>query len=102
MRHTIRLQDRPHARWRGMLVQGCTVIHRGQQLHRRGFWSVTGCHDVEPSLFRWASERSRLTPDELAFSSPKLPEWEIDEGHWTLNQVDQPDSGSPDGLNMAG
>ncbi|MCY4369253.1 MAG: ImmA/IrrE family metallo-endopeptidase [bacterium] len=45
--------------------------------------------EVEPSLYMWALERSRLDPDELAPRFPKLRDWIA--GDWipTLKQIEQ-------------
>ena len=45
--------------------------------------------DVNPSLYKWAAERSRLDLDELAHRFPKLPEWIS--GDWvpTLKQIEK-------------
>ena len=45
--------------------------------------------EVEPSLYRWASERSRLDLDELARRFPKLPEWMTGDHVPTLKQIEK-------------
>ena len=45
--------------------------------------------EVEPSLYRWASERSRLDLDELARRFPKLPEWMAGDRVPTLKQIEK-------------
>ncbi len=44
---------------------------------------------VNPSLYEWALERSRLDPDELVTKFPKLREWMASEREPTLRQVEQ-------------
>lgn len=43
---------------------------------------------VEPRMLRWARERARLEPDELAARFKKLPEWEQGEILPTLKQLE--------------
>jgi Zn-dependent peptidase ImmA (M78 family) len=43
---------------------------------------------INPDLFRWARERARTTPDELARRFPKLAQWESRELQPTLKQLD--------------
>ena len=45
--------------------------------------------EVKPSLYRWASERSRLDLDELARKFPKLPEWMASDQAPTLKQIEK-------------
>lgn len=44
--------------------------------------------DVNPELYVWASERSRLDRDELVAKFPKLNEWEAGEVKPTLRQLE--------------
>ena len=45
--------------------------------------------DVNPSLYRWASERSRVDLDALARKFPKLSEWMAGDRNPTLKQVER-------------
>ena len=44
---------------------------------------------INPDLLRWARERARTTPDELARRFPKLAQWESRELQPTLKQLDR-------------
>lgn len=44
--------------------------------------------EVKPELLRWARERARLSPDDLADRFPKLPEWESQQTSPTLAQLE--------------
>lgn len=43
---------------------------------------------IEPRILRWARERARMEPDELAARFKKLPEWEAGETQPTLKQLE--------------
>jgi Zn-dependent peptidase ImmA (M78 family) len=45
--------------------------------------------EVKPALLRWARERAGLEVDELARRFPRLPDWEREETHPTLKQLEQ-------------
>ena len=45
--------------------------------------------DVEPELYRWAVERSRVDPHELQRRFPKLAEWQTGEASPTFKQLER-------------
>ena len=45
--------------------------------------------EVQPSLYRWALERSRLDQDKLARRFPKLGEWMVGDRVPTLKQIEK-------------
>ena len=45
--------------------------------------------EVEPSLYRWASERSGLDLDELTRRFPKLREWMAGDRAPTLKRIEK-------------
>src|SRR5947199_5964593 len=45
--------------------------------------------EVKPALLRWARDRAGLAPDELAHRFPQLADWERQEAHPTLKQLEQ-------------
>lgn len=51
--------------------------------------AVTMRVEVKPALLRWAGDRAGLNPDELARRFPRLADWERQEVHPTLKQLEQ-------------
>jgi Zn-dependent peptidase ImmA (M78 family) len=51
--------------------------------------AVTMRVEVKPALLRWAGDRAGLNPDELARRFPRLADWERQEVHPTLTQLEQ-------------
>ena len=75
--------------WRNWRRERC----RSHRIHRRtggddGRGRGMTCVSVNPDLLRWARERSGLAQRNLATKFSKLPEWESDEIHLMLKQVE--------------